>query len=52
MLFPKPVGEEQLRDAEAPVVFVDAEYAPGVRVGTHLHVVLEMHAPFRLAGTA
>ena len=52
MLFPKSVGEEQLGDAEAPVIFVDAEHAPGVRVGAHLHVVLKVHASLRLAGTA
>jgi len=46
------IGEEQLRDAEAPVLFMDAEDAPGVPIGTHRHVVLQMHAAFRLAGAA
>ena len=31
---------------------MDAENTLGVRIGTHLHVVLKMHAPLRLAGTA
>ncbi len=46
------VGEEQLRDAERPVAFRDAEHLFSEQLRAHDHVVLQMNAPFRHAGAA